>query len=67
MGQNRLTARHLSRVLWTAFDRIFYNVHHRWAYVAVLVTVPPGQEARTAEMAKQFIQEITPTFQKTSG
>ncbi len=67
VGRNRLTARHLSRVLWTAFDRIFYNIHHRWAYVAVVVAVPPGQEARTAEMVKKFIQEATPFFQKTSG
>ncbi len=67
VGKTRLTARHLSRVLWTAFDLIFLNIHDRWAYVAVVVTVPPGQEKATEEMVRDFIQKATPTFQKVAG
>ncbi|MCC7519858.1 MAG: EpsI family protein [Verrucomicrobiae bacterium] len=67
VGKNRLTPRHLNRILWTAFDRIFFNVHHRWAYVALIVNPPPGREKETEDMLKEFIRKAVPTFQKTTG
>lgn len=67
VGTNRLTPRHLKRVLWTAFDRIFYNVHHRWAYVTLIVNPPPGREKETEDMVREFLRQAVPTFQKTTG
>ncbi len=67
VGKNRLTPRHLNRILWTAFDRIFYNVHHRWAYVALIVNPPPGREKETEEMVRDFVRAAVPLFQKTTG
>ena len=67
VGKNRLTPRHLNRVLWTAFDRIFFNVHHRWAYVALIVNPPPGREKETEEALRSFLQQAVPLFQKTTG
>ncbi len=67
VGKNRLTPRHLNRVLWTAFDRIFFNVHHRWAYVTLIVNPPPGREKEIEEVLRGFIQQAVPLFQKTTG
>lgn len=67
VGKNRLTPRHLNRVLWTAFDRIFFNVHHRWAYVTLIINPPPGREKETEEVLRSFIQQAVPLFQKTTG
>lgn len=67
VGKNRLTPRHLNRVLWTAYDRIFYNVHHRWAYVTLIVNPPPGREKETEEMIREFLRQAVPTFQRTTG
>lgn len=67
VGKNRLTPRHLQRILWTAFDRIFHNVHHRWAYVALIVHPPPGREKETEEMLRDFTRKAVPFFQKTPG
>lgn len=63
VGKTRLTPRHAQRILWTAFDRIFFNVHHRWAYVTVTVPNPSGSEEETEKMAQDFLQQVVPTFQ----
>jgi hypothetical protein len=34
-GKGRDTPEHWQRMLWMATDRIFHNVAHRWAYIAV--------------------------------
>lgn len=35
VGNNRETPHHIERMMWMATDRIFHNVAHRWAYIAV--------------------------------
>jgi len=35
VGKDRETPYHWERLLWMAFDRVFRNVAHRWAYLAV--------------------------------
>jgi len=35
VGQDRETPHHLERLMWMSVDRIFRNVTHRWAYIAV--------------------------------
>jgi EpsI family protein len=67
VGHNRLTARHLNRIVWTAWDRIFHNVNHRWAYVTVDIPAPPGREAETQKIVIEFMQQAIPTFQKVTG
>jgi EpsI family protein len=64
IGQSRLTPRHMERILWTASDRIFSNIHHRWAYVAVAVRVVPNSETQTQGMVDDFIRQAIPIFQK---
>ncbi len=66
VGKDRLTPRHLSRVLWTAWDRIFLNVHHRWGYVTVNLAVPPGREKELEQTVTDFMKQAVPTFQKVT-
>lgn len=54
-------------MLWTAFDRILYNVHNRWAYVALIVNPQPGREKETEQMISDFLRAVVPTFQKATG
>lgn len=35
VGKDRTTPLHFERLLWMSLDRIFRNVAHRWAYIAV--------------------------------
>jgi EpsI family protein len=67
VGQSRLTPNHFKRVVWTAVDRIFSGIQHRWAYIAVSVNVPIGRETETQTMVDDFLKKAVPTFQKISG
>ncbi len=35
VGKDIETPHHLERLIWMGFDRVFRNVAHRWAYIAV--------------------------------
>lgn len=35
VGKDKETPHHLERAVWMAWDRVFRNVSHRWAYLAV--------------------------------
>ena len=35
VGKGRETPSHVQRMIWMSTDRIFHNVAHRWAYIAV--------------------------------
>ncbi|MGA0333628.1 MAG: hypothetical protein ACO3N7_00430 [Kiritimatiellia bacterium] len=35
IGKDRTTPLHFERLLWMSLDRVFRNVAHRWAYIAV--------------------------------
>lgn len=35
VGKDRETPHHLERLIWMSVDRLFRNVTHRWAYIAV--------------------------------
>ncbi len=35
IGKDRTTHLHFERLLWMSLDRVFRNVAHRWAYIAV--------------------------------
>ncbi|MDF3129130.1 exosortase-associated EpsI family protein [Kiritimatiellaeota bacterium B1221] len=46
IGKDRTTHLHFERLLWMSLDRVFRNVAHRWAYIAV-----SGERAPLADNA----------------
>jgi hypothetical protein len=58
-----------TRVILTAWDNVFRNVNHRWAYVSVMAPITEGiqfdgkSEVETQEMLEHFMQEAVPAFQ----
>lgn len=70
VGKDRTTSSQFTRIMLTAMDRLRENKNHRWAYVIVsgLITEnlrPGGRNAQdTVTMAKEFIRESVPAFQK---
>lgn len=67
VADGRLTASHWGRMGWLAWDLIRQGVMPRWAYVSAFVICPPGQEARAAERAREFLRVAVPEFQLTAG
>ena len=59
VGKNRETPYHLQRMIWMASDRIFHNVSHRWAYVAVSGPRESGSEEYIQEM-EFFLKDLYP-------
>jgi len=55
IGKDRTTPLHFERLAWMALDRVFRNVAHRWAYIAVSGTRSPIEG--DTEYVKQ-IQEV---------
>ncbi|MEM8955769.1 MAG: exosortase-associated EpsI family protein [Verrucomicrobiota bacterium] len=60
-----------TRILLTAWDNVFRNVNHRWAYVSVMSPITDGMrfdgkdDVETEAMIKEFLYESVPQFQKT--
>jgi hypothetical protein len=60
-----------TRVILTAWDNVFRNVNHRWAYVTVMSPITEGlrfdgkDERETEDMLEEFISETVPQFQRT--
>lgn len=65
-GNNRQTAHHWQRVLWSTTDKLFDRVNHRWAFLTFFSEVtgayhPSGlNEAQTIEMMDGFIGVLRP-------
>lgn len=47
IGNDRTTHLHFERLLWMSLDRVFRNVAHRWAYIAVSGDRSPDAEDLT--------------------
>ncbi|OGV43793.1 MAG: hypothetical protein A2X46_08870 [Lentisphaerae bacterium GWF2_57_35] len=58
VGKNRETPYHSQRMLWMGTDRIFHNVSHRWAYIAVAGA--RNDERRYQEQLTGFLHELYP-------
>lgn len=59
----RETARHISRLLWIAWDSVLHNRRQRWAYVAISSTnesSAKGARPRIERFIKQFYPRVTP-------
>ncbi|MEM7145286.1 MAG: exosortase-associated EpsI family protein [Verrucomicrobiota bacterium] len=58
-----------TRVLLTAWDNVFRNINHRWAYVSVMSPITEGMrfegkdEAATEAMLADVISAVVPQFQ----
>ena len=61
VGKGRETPEHWQRMVWMATDRIFHNVSHRWAYIAVAGIRDPKDPTYRPELSK-FIAELYPAI-----
>jgi len=62
VGKDKETPHHLERMVWMGRDRIFRNVAHRWAYIAVSGARPregDAHYARIREVVGQLYPQIT--------
>lgn len=62
VGKDRETPYHLERILWMGLDRVFRNVSHRWAYIAVGGGRSPGSTAHH-QVVSDFIRGFYPQMQ----
>jgi hypothetical protein len=60
-----------SRIILTAWDNVFRNINHRWAYVSVMAPITEGMrfdgknEMETERMLEELMYDVVPQFQKT--
>lgn len=59
VGKERETPYHLQRMFWMATDRIFRNVVHQWAYIAVSSAREKESDAYVREV-ESFVAELYP-------
>lgn len=59
VGHGRETPSHYERMFWVAWDRIFHNLAHKWAYIAVSGERQEGTETYR-EPLTEFIQKLYP-------
>ncbi|MFH0953380.1 MAG: exosortase-associated EpsI family protein [Verrucomicrobiota bacterium] len=66
VGKGRETPYHIQRMIWMATDRIFRNVSHRWAYIAV---AGGRDEDSTAyqEQIRTFLHDLYPQVLLNQG
>ena len=64
VGKDKETPHHMERMLWMGWDRIFRNVSHRWAYIAVSGQREPDLEStahhdRIREVVSKLYPQIS--------
>ncbi len=75
VGKDRITALHWQRVLWNMWDRTFFNVNHRWAYIIVQGSVPESylgdgkgkNDEQTLAMLLDFTKNVFPGINRTTA
>ena len=60
VGKGRETPYHVQRMIWMATDRIFRNVSHRWAYIAVAGNRSSENDQQYKEKITAFIHDLYP-------
>lgn len=63
VGTGRETPYHLQRLYWMTIDRVFLNINHRWAYIAVSISCDAEAE-HDIERIKDFIRALHPSIIK---
>ncbi len=59
VGVDRETPYHLERMIWMAYDRVFKNVSHRWAYIALSGNRDP-QSREYEDEIRDFVRDFYP-------
>lgn len=59
VGKGRETPYHIQRMFWMAFDRIFFNVSHRWAYISVSGS-RNQDSSEHCEQVSEFVSKLYP-------
>ncbi len=59
VGNNRETPHHWQRMAWMATDRIFHNIAHRWAYIAVSGSRDLDSDAYTQQV-NEIVKDLYP-------
>jgi hypothetical protein len=59
VGKGRETPSHVQRMVWMATDRIFHNVSHRWAYIAIAGAREKDTDDYRDEMIS-FVHDLYP-------
>ncbi len=61
VGKDRETPHHVQRMVWMGLDRIFRNVSHRWAYIAVSGNRPdPEDDSKHHEIIRDVVGKLYP-------
>ena len=66
VADQRVTASHLTRILWMTWDLLRTGTLPRWAYVACSAVCAPGTEEATTQRLAAFLAAAVPTFQVAS-
>jgi len=66
VGKGRETSSHIQRMIWMATDRIFHNVSHRWAYIAVTGVRQAGSDDYKKEI-QSFVHDLYPQMIPDNG
>lgn len=61
VGKGRETPYHIQRMIWMSTDRIFHNVAHRWAYIAVTGLRDEGSADYLDEI-REFVGGLYPSI-----
>jgi hypothetical protein len=70
VGRDKTTDDHLTRILYTSWDRLTRGVNHRWAYIIVSGMIPGGLDPqapaaqRTLEQLLDFAKDVIPSIEK---
>ena len=59
VGTDRETPYHLQRLFWMSSDRVFRNINHRWAYIAIATQRRENSEEHI-DRIRDFIAELYP-------
>jgi EpsI family protein len=60
MGNHRITASHLKRVLLMGFDRCFLGRNYRWAFVRISTDSTQKKEQDALEVLQTFVHDLFP-------
>ena len=66
VGKGRETPYHVQRLIWMGTDRIFHNVSHRWAYIAVAGMRDPDGKVYQEEI-RSFLEDLYPEMLINQG
>ena len=67
VGKGRETPSHIQRMVWMATDRVFHNVSHRWAYIAIGGVRASADDPSYQEEIRSFLKDLYPEMLINQG